>query len=63
MALEGVTPRMAVAIGLAAIVPIVVYGITGTPEAALMAAVNVVIIVAALYLAFGPVGSPDSGHA
>ena len=59
---EGLSPRMAVAIGLAAIVPVAVYGMSHSLDAGVMAGINVVIVIAALFYAMSPVEIPGSAH-
>ncbi|WIV66611.1 cytochrome-ba3 oxidase subunit [Natrialbaceae archaeon AArc-T1-2] len=54
MADEGISPRLVVAIGLLAIVPAIVYAVGRPSLSGYVSAVNVVIIFAALYTAFGP---------
>ncbi|WP_254528714.1 cytochrome-ba3 oxidase subunit [Natrinema gelatinilyticum] len=55
MPLETLTPRLAAAVGLLAFVPILVYGITNSGLAGIVSAVNVVLIIGALYIAMSPV--------
>lgn len=52
-----VTPRQTLLVGLLAIVPVAVFGASRPDLLALIAIVNVVIITAALYTAFRPIGS------
>ncbi|ADD07346.1 ba3-type terminal oxidase subunit CbaE (plasmid) [Natrialba magadii ATCC 43099] len=58
--LEDVSPRHAVAVGLLALIPTVVYGFGRPGTAGFVSAVNVVIIFGALYLAMSPIGDTDS---
>ena len=59
---EGFTPRVAAAIGLLALVPAVVYAIGRPSTAGYVAAVNVVLAIGLLYIAFGPAeGGSDHG--
>ncbi len=62
MSREGISPRIPVAIGVLALVPLAVYGLTHSVEAAGIAAVNVALIVAALFLAMGPIESVGAEH-
>ena len=55
MSLEELSPRVIVAIGLLAILPVSVYGITNSLDAGVMAGINVVIIIVALFYAMSPV--------
>ena len=55
MASDGFSPRYAVAIGLLAILPALVYATTRSMTAGAVTAVNVVIIFLALYTAMGPI--------
>lgn len=59
MTLETATPRYAAAVGLLAVVPVIVYGVTNSGVAGLVSAVNVALIFGALYLAMSPV---EGGH-
>ena len=52
--LESLSPRAAIAVGLLALVPIVIFGATRSGVGGLIATVNVVLIVAALYVAMSP---------
>ncbi|MFD1564265.1 cytochrome-ba3 oxidase subunit [Haloarchaeobius amylolyticus] len=51
---ESLTPRVAVAVGLLALVPTVIFGVTRSGLGGLIATVNVVLIFAALYVAMSP---------
>ena len=62
MSPDGLSPRVMVAVGLLAIVPVFGYGITHSIEAGVMAAINVVIVIAALFYAMSPVELPKSAH-
>jgi len=55
---ETLTPRAAVAVGLLAIVPTVIFGLTRSGLGGLVATVNVVLIIAALYIAMSPLEGP-----
>ncbi|ELY61036.1 hypothetical protein [Natronococcus jeotgali] len=55
MTLEMLSPRYAAAVGLLAIVPVVVYGVTNSGLAGVVSAINVAVIVGSLYLAMSPV--------
>ncbi|SEP76199.1 cytochrome-ba3 oxidase subunit [Natrinema salaciae] len=55
---ETLTPRAAVAVGLLAAVPTIVFGLTRSGLGGLVATVNVVLIFLALYVAM----SPLEGH-
>ncbi|GAB3672988.1 cytochrome-ba3 oxidase subunit [Halopiger thermotolerans] len=59
--LESVTPRHAAAVGLFAIVPLVVYGVTHSAVAGLVSAINLALIYGSLYVAMTPVDG-DHGH-
>lgn len=52
--LEELSPRIAAAIGLLAVVPTIAYGLGRPGLFGFLSAVNVVIIFAALYLAMSP---------
>lgn len=55
MAIDGFSPRLAVAVGLLAIFPALVYATTRSMTAGGITAVNVVIIFLALYTAMEPI--------
>ena len=59
MTAAGISPRVAVAVGLAALLPVFAYGIDRSLDAGLLAAINVLLLMGVLYLAFGP---PADGH-
>ena len=58
--LESLSPRGAVAVGLAALVPTVIFGLTRSGLGGLIATVNVVLIFAALYVAMTPVARHEA---
>ncbi|QSX01052.1 cytochrome-ba3 oxidase subunit [Haloterrigena alkaliphila] len=62
MALETVTPRYAAAVGLLAVVPVIVYGVTNSGVAGLVSAVNVALIIGSLYLAMSPAEGAHGDH-
>lgn len=62
MVLEDVSPRTALVVGLLALVPVSWYGIGSSPSAGVVAGVNVLIVLIALYLAFGPIADRGSTH-
>jgi len=51
---ETLTPRTAVAVGLLAVIPTIVFGLTRSGLGGLIATVNVALIFAALYVAMSP---------
>ncbi|MFA9416725.1 cytochrome-ba3 oxidase subunit [Natrinema sp. HArc-T2] len=53
--LESLSPRGAVAVGLLALVPTVIFGLTRSGLGGLIATVNVVLISAALYVTMTPI--------
>ena len=55
---ETLTPRGAITVGLLAILPAVVFGLTRSGLGGLIATVNVVLISAALYIAMSPLEGP-----
>ena len=57
---EDLSPRLAAAAGLLALVPTIVFGIGRPGLAGFLSALNVVIIFAALYVAMSPV--EESAH-
>ncbi len=62
MDLEDLPPRAFAAVGLLALVPIAWYGLSLSPTAAAFAAVNVAIVIAAIYVAMGQLAGADDGH-
>lgn len=63
MSAQGISPQLPVAIGLAAIIPLIVYGITNSPSAALVATINVLLIVGVLFLVMQPIDPREASHA
>ncbi|RZV10775.1 hypothetical protein BDK88_1957 [Natrinema hispanicum] len=55
---ETLTPRATVAVGLLAVIPTVIFGVTRSGLGGLIATVNVVLIFAALYVAMSPLEGP-----
>ena len=62
MPAQASTVRIALAIGLLAIIPATVYGLDRALDAGVIAAINVVLIVLALLLLFGPPRSEETAH-
>lgn len=62
MAIEDISPRMAAAVGLLALVPTLIFGISHPGLAGFVAAFNVVIIFAAMYIAMAPIEGGSHGH-
>ena len=60
MSLKDLSPRIPAMIGLLAIIPVATYGVALSFGAGATAAVNVVLIILALYVLFGPI--PETGH-
>ncbi len=65
MSIDAITPRRAASLGLLALVPAVAYVVGRGDPAVVVAAVNVVLIVSALYVALSPVsdGGGENGAA
>ncbi|AFZ73015.1 hypothetical protein [Natronobacterium gregoryi] len=61
MGVEEISPRAAAAVGLLALVPTLVFGVSYPGIAGYVAAVNVVLIFAALYVAMAPIEDADHG--
>ncbi|MCU4743714.1 cytochrome-ba3 oxidase subunit [Halobacteria archaeon AArc-m2/3/4] len=59
MNLEDVPPRLVAGLGLLALVPVLLYALGRPSTAGFVAAINVVLIVAALSVAMRPTGDPD----
>lgn len=59
MSSDSFSPRQAAAIGALALAPVVWYGLASSGTAGIVSAVNVVLIVAALFVAMSPV---DTDH-
>ncbi|MFC6716354.1 cytochrome-ba3 oxidase subunit [Natrialbaceae archaeon GCM10025810] len=62
MNLDTVGPRYAAGAGLLAILPVLVYGVSDSVVAGLVSAVNVVIIIASLYVAMAPIDESHDDH-
>lgn len=68
MGFEDLSPRMGLVIGLLALFPIIWYAFGSSVTAGVVSAVNVLIVLTVLYVAFGPVsdghahGSESEGH-
>ncbi|ELZ00919.1 cytochrome-ba3 oxidase subunit [Natrialba chahannaoensis JCM 10990] len=63
MNLENASPRVALPVGLMALVPLAWYGVSGSVMAGIVSAVNVILILACLYVAFSPVeNAHDHDH-
>ncbi len=59
MVLEQFSPRSALAVGLLALIPVSWYGLASSLSAGVVSAINVVLIIGLLYIAFEPV---EGGH-
>ncbi|SDR25909.1 cytochrome-ba3 oxidase subunit [Natronobacterium texcoconense] len=55
MAFESLTPRRALIVGLLALLPVSWYGLAGSLSAGVVSAINVLIILTCLFIAFTPV--------
>ncbi|RQG95226.1 cytochrome-ba3 oxidase subunit [Natrarchaeobius chitinivorans] len=55
MVLEDASPRLLLPVGLLALLPVAWYGLGSSLAAGVVSAINVVIILSCLYVAFGPV--------
>ncbi|MFP8957466.1 cytochrome-ba3 oxidase subunit [Natrialbaceae archaeon A-CW3] len=62
MSIDGLPVRWVAVLGLLAIAPALWYGFGGAGLAGAVTVINVVIIVAALYVATGPIASDEHGH-
>ncbi len=62
MNFESVGPRLAAGAGLLAIIPILVYGLSGSVVAGIVSAVNVAIIIGSLYIAMAPIDESHDDH-
>ncbi|MDS0473461.1 cytochrome-ba3 oxidase subunit [Natrinema sp. 1APR25-10V2] len=62
MNFESVGPRFAAGAGLLAIIPVLVYGMSGSVVAGIVSAVNVVIIIGSLYIAMAPIDESHDDH-
>ncbi|RQH01834.1 cytochrome-ba3 oxidase subunit [Natrarchaeobius oligotrophus] len=58
MVLEGVSPRAALPVGLLALVPLAWYALGSSPVAGIVSAINVLLVLSCLYVAFSPVDDP-----
>ncbi|ELZ13583.1 cytochrome-ba3 oxidase subunit [Halovivax asiaticus JCM 14624] len=63
--LESYSPRTALAVALLALVPTIVWMLTRSGLGGAIASVNVVLIVASIYIALSPIDASNrpSGHA
>ncbi|ARS89346.1 cytochrome-ba3 oxidase subunit [Natrarchaeobaculum aegyptiacum] len=65
MAFDSLTPRHTLPIGAVALLPLIWYALGSSLTAGVVSTVNVVIILACMYVAFSPVenghGDHDSG--
>lgn len=59
MAFEDRSPRAALPVGLLALFPLTWYALGSSLTAGIVSAVNVVLILSCLYVAFGPVDAHD----
>ena len=64
MDLDSLEPRIATSVGLLALVPTLWYALGQPSSAGFVAAVNVLIVLAALWIAMGPIeGENGNGRA
>ncbi|MFP8951377.1 cytochrome-ba3 oxidase subunit [Natrialbaceae archaeon A-arb3/5] len=61
MELEEASPRIALPVGLLALLPLSWYALGSSLVAGIVSAVNVALILACLYLAFSPVEAHHDG--
>ena len=59
MELDSLEPRIVAAVGLLALVPTLWYAFGRPSTGGFVAAINVVIVLAALWVAMGPIESED----
>ncbi|MFP8958034.1 cytochrome-ba3 oxidase subunit [Natrialbaceae archaeon A-CW3] len=59
---EKLSPRHAVAVGLIALIPALIYGLGRPGLAGFIAAVNVILIFASLYLAMSPIDGANHAN-
>lgn len=62
MDVDSLSPRPFAAVGVAALLPVVWYGLARSTTAATVTAVNVAITLAALYVALGPAAGAHGGE-
>lgn len=62
MSLATLQPRHAAAVGLLALIPLIVYGITDSVFAGGVSALNTCLIYGSLYLAMSPVETSHGHH-
>lgn len=60
MELEDLSPRAMLVVALLALLPVTWYGLGASLSAGAVSAINVLIIVTCLYIAFAPI--PHHGH-
>ncbi|QFU81136.1 cytochrome-ba3 oxidase subunit [Natronorubrum aibiense] len=58
MVLEDASPRVALVAGLLALLPVLSYALWGSLPAGAISAINVLIIITSLYIAFSPLQEP-----
>lgn len=63
MSEQGISPQLPVAIGLAAIIPLIAYGMATSLSAALVATINVLLIVGVLFLVMRPIDPREASQA
>ena len=63
MSAQGISPQLPVAIGLAAIIPLIAYGMTSSASAAIVATINVLLIVGVLFFMMQPIDPHEASHA
>ncbi|RQG92810.1 cytochrome-ba3 oxidase subunit [Natrarchaeobius halalkaliphilus] len=56
MVLEELSPRAALPVGLLALFPLIWYALGSSVMAGIVSTINVLLILACLYVAFSPVG-------
>ncbi len=55
MSSDSISPRIAVAVGMLALIPVAWYGVASSGTAGIFSAINVLIMIAALLIATSPV--------
>lgn len=59
MSFDSISPRLAAAVGALALAPVAWYGFAASGTAGLFSAINVVLIILALFVAMQPIGGSD----
>lgn len=62
MTSDGLSPRVAVVVGILALVPVAWYGVTYSQTAGVVSGINVLLIIVGLVVAMGPLQNSGQNH-